>query len=130
MSSWTFTPYNFPHLLPQATLCLFMAKDKIVEIRKLLIQFCRKVSKKKSEASALSDHGVTIILCWFRASVKTEMKRNCHMERLPGHWGWVWGLNGLQPGQTSNNILDKAQPGVGNHFFGYPRSRTPNISFQ
>ena len=89
MSSWTFTPYNFPHLLPQATLCLFYGqKNKIVEIlRKLLIQFCRKVSKKKLKASALSDHGMTIILCWSRASVKSEMKRNCHMERHPGHWG-------------------------------------------
>ena len=88
MSSWTFTPYNFPHLLPQATLCLFYGQiNKIVEIRKLLIQFCRKVSKKKLKASALSDHGMTIILCRSRASVKSEMKRNCHMERHPGHWG-------------------------------------------
>ena len=47
-----------------------MAED--VEIRKLLIQFCRKVSKKKSEA--LSDHGVTNILCWSIVSNQNEKK--------------------------------------------------------
>ena len=77
MSSWTFTPYNFPLLLPQASLCLFMAviwpRIKMLRyLRKLLIQFCRKVSKKKSEA--LSDHGVTNILCWSIVSNQNEKK--------------------------------------------------------